>query len=184
MRRRRSIPTAALLLVGALATGLPAAQSGTIDGRWLLVEQRYERGGHNFAEGQGEAPLVLTFDRRQGTLVGQLHWNGHLAGWPAYPGPDGAAPIDEVERWISPDGQRASASYRVLPAAGDDTYLRIEERYELDGPDRLRGLKEIVIMGRLIPAGTGFARYTGEGEPAPEGGEPQPGEEATEEPAA
>jgi DNA-directed RNA polymerase subunit beta' len=50
--------------------------------------------------------------------------------------------------------------------------------------DRLRGLKENVIMGRLIPAGTGFARYTGEGEPAPEGGEPQPGEEMPEEPAA
>ena len=50
--------------------------------------------------------------------------------------------------------------------------------------DRLRGLKENVIMDRLIPAGTGFARYTGEGEPAPEGEEPQPEGALPEEPAA
>jgi hypothetical protein len=49
-----------------------------------------------------------------------------------------------------------------------------------------RSLKENVIMGRLIPAGTGFMHYRTreEGGPAPEGGEPTEGEEFTEEPAA
>ncbi len=52
--------------------------------------------------------------------------------------------------------------------------------------DKLRGLKENVIMGRLIPAGTGFSHYLGGEAPAPEGGEEPPGggEEQPEETAA
>jgi DNA-directed RNA polymerase subunit beta' len=51
--------------------------------------------------------------------------------------------------------------------------------------DKLRGLKENVIMGRLIPAGTGFQHYLKRDGSSPEdGGEPGGGEDLPEEPAA
>jgi DNA-directed RNA polymerase subunit beta' len=50
--------------------------------------------------------------------------------------------------------------------------------------DKLRGLKENVIMGRLIPAGTGFTHYRKRDGSALDGGAPEGGEEQPEEPAA
>ena len=50
--------------------------------------------------------------------------------------------------------------------------------------DKLRGLKENVIMGRLIPAGTGFTHYRKRDGSAPDGGGPEGGEDLPEEPAA
>ncbi len=50
--------------------------------------------------------------------------------------------------------------------------------------DKLRGLKENVIMGRLIPAGTGFTHYRRLDGSAPEGGGPEGAADLTEEPAA
>ena len=51
--------------------------------------------------------------------------------------------------------------------------------------DKLRGLKENVIMGRLIPAGTGFMHYRNRDGSSPEGGGGEPAvEELPEEPAA
>jgi len=50
--------------------------------------------------------------------------------------------------------------------------------------DKLRGLKENVIMGRLIPAGTGFMHYSKLAGPSGDGGEPADVVEQPEEPAA
>ncbi len=50
--------------------------------------------------------------------------------------------------------------------------------------DKLRGLKENVIMGRLIPAGTGFTHYKKREESSPDGEGPGGGEDVPEEPAA
>jgi DNA-directed RNA polymerase subunit beta' len=50
--------------------------------------------------------------------------------------------------------------------------------------DKLRGLKENVIMGRLIPAGSGFMHYWKKADPLLEGGEPADGADHPEEPAA
>jgi DNA-directed RNA polymerase subunit beta' len=111
--------------------------------------------------------------------------------------------FEEENRKVLESGGRPATSHPILlgitraslstesfiSAASFQETTRVLTEAAIAGKvDRLRGLKENVIMGRLIPAGTGFARYTGDDEPAPEGEgggpETQPEEGVPEEPAA
>jgi len=90
---------------------------------------------------------------------------------------------------------RASLSTEsFISAASFQETTRVLTEAAISGKvDRLRGLKENVIMGRLIPAGTGHPYYRVSEPPEPEGEGPEGGEElpegaaagaAAEEPAA
>ncbi len=118
--------------VPAFAQVAPA----TLEGDWRLVEQTYGRGGHNFAEG---ADLRLSFARGATGFAVRLAVDGHTAPWPAYFGPDGPVPLVS-SRWLAdPDERGVTAEYVVAPAPGDDTSLRVTERYRLGDDGLLRG---------------------------------------------
>lgn len=127
------------VLAGLLACALvPAALAGTgLAGRWTLVEQRYEGGGHDFA---GGFRLRLAFDPggARGTVTAEPAdepaWS---APWPAWPGPDGPAPLLRVQVRRPADGV-IEAEYTVPPAPGDDTRLNVVERCAAETADRLR----------------------------------------------
>ncbi|MDQ7007116.1 MAG: hypothetical protein Q9Q40_07775 [Acidobacteriota bacterium] len=124
-----------VLLLGA---GLAVVASGptTLEGRWRLSEQYYGEGRHDF-QGPGDR-LEVVFRTRGAALTGRLLWADDLqAEWPAYPAPGGAARLDRVRSTVAPDLRSATASYRVLPAPGDDTYLLVDEQWTLAGDDRL-----------------------------------------------
>ena len=66
-------------------------------------------------------------------------------------------PTDPTTAW---DVARLVAGERSAPPSSDDALLRGAEFGAVAGKvDYLRGLKENVIMGRLIPAGTGLEHY-------------------------
>ncbi len=123
---------AAFVLVPASAW---ADGPGTLLGGWHLEQQFYEDGHHNFHDGDDQ--LLVEFRAEGGGLSGTLSWAAHHSSWPAYPSPTGPAAIDTVSTRFAPDLRSASASFRVLPAPGDDTYLLVEESWQLDEDDRL-----------------------------------------------
>ena len=124
------LPLAAALF--AFAQSLPA----TLDGEWRLVEQTYGRGGHNFAQG---ADLRLTFRRAATGLAATVALEGRSAPFPAYFGPEGPVPLTAARWTVDSDERGATAEYVVAPAAGDDTSLRVTERYRIDDDGLLRG---------------------------------------------
>jgi DNA-directed RNA polymerase subunit beta' len=77
---------------------------------------------------------------------------------------------------------RASLSTEsFISAASFQETTRVLTEAAISGKvDKLRGLKENVIMGRLIPAGTGFLHYIKGEEPAPAGEEAAAAEAAVE----
>jgi DNA-directed RNA polymerase subunit beta' len=107
--------------------------------------------------------------------------------------------FDEENRKVIESGGRPATSRPILlgitraslstesfiSAASFQETTRVLTEAAIAGKvDKLRGLKENVIMGRLIPAGTGFMHYRTKDEPAPEGSEPEGGLSEPEEPAA
>ncbi len=131
MRTLRVVLTAVSLLA-TLPLGLAAGDS--LIGGWTLIEQYYEEGRHNF-HGPEDA-LGVAFHLDGANLAGVVAFEGRSAPWPAYPIPNGFAGIRDAQIRIEPDLRSAVANYRVLPAAGDDTTLVIEERWRLH-EDRL-----------------------------------------------
>jgi hypothetical protein len=143
MRRRRFrlALLASLLLLASIA---PSPAGDELLGRWLLVEQTYEEGERDLL--QTEAPPVLRFERSTSGVRGTLTWEGRSSAWPAYPIPDGFATIENVEVRRGDDGRSITARYRVRPAEGDDTWLRVVESYDVTADGRLGGVMRIEFV--------------------------------------
>jgi hypothetical protein len=142
--------TVLLVLLGLAAP--PLAAGDTLIGTWELAKQTYGEGGYDFEE--RAAPLHLVFATAAGAPEGRLRWAGEERPWPAYPTPDGFAPVDQVQVAWSPDLRSVRATYRVLPPPGDDTSLRVEERYELDAAGRLAGAMTVTLERDGRPRGS------------------------------
>jgi hypothetical protein len=125
-----------LLASATLAAAGPPIASGndSLLGHWTLVEQRYGEGGHDFAQEDGE--IIVAFSVDQGRLSGRVTWRHGRAAWPAYPTPDGPAPVEGVSRAAAPDLSWAEARYRVPAPEPDGTALLVHERWELTDSDR------------------------------------------------
>ncbi len=125
-----------LCLFGAPASTTAAPGPTTLEGRWRLSEQYYGDGRHDF-QGPGDR-LEVVFRSEGAGLSGLVMWADDLeAAWPAYPAPEGAARVEQVQTTVALDLRSATARYRVLPAPGDDTYLLVEEQWTVTAADRL-----------------------------------------------
>jgi len=133
--RASSIPllTAAITLA-ALAGVTPARgqETPSLAGEWRLVEQYYGTGQRNFVEEAEPYRLSLRLDG--GRIVGTAALAGRSAAWPAYFGPDGPRPLQDVTVTPDADGLGVRASFRVTPPPGDDTWLFVTETLRA-GPD-------------------------------------------------
>ncbi len=139
---RTSRRTALVFVVVLVSFSFALAQSGSVSGTWKLVEQRYERGGFNFVK--ADEPTVLELAPAGEPVQGRLFWHERQeAAWPAYPTPHGPAALHDVRVRRSLDGRGVTASYRVEPATGDDTWLVVTETYRLSEDGRLVGTMEI-----------------------------------------
>jgi hypothetical protein len=133
--RASSIPllTAAIALA-ALAGVAPAPGQKTpsLAGEWRLVEQYYGTGQRNFVEPSEPYRLSLRLDG--GRIAGTATLSERSAAWPAYFGPDGPRPLQDVTVTPDADGLGVRATFRVTPPPGDDTWLFVTETLRA-GPD-------------------------------------------------
>ncbi len=154
--RRVLLPLLLVLLLPLplLLPALPAAAAEPpapgLSGRWRLVEQRYNGGGHNFAEGGPASWLVVAPDGS--ATVETAAWR---AAWPAWAGPDGPAPLSS-SRVLAAGPARLDAEYRVAPAPGDDTELAVRETCTPADGDRL----SCVLAVRFAPPGREAGGFT------------------------
>lgn len=135
-----------LLLAGVAVLPLtfPAAGAeGSLQGHWSLVEQRYGEGKHDFSHRGGEIAVEFRVDR--GRLVGTVHWEQGRAPWPAYPTPEGPAPLELTSRTADPELRWVEARYAVPAPGPDGTRLLVHERWELTAPDRAECTVEIAF---------------------------------------
>lgn len=138
-------------LVGAL---LPLAWAGgdqDFSGTWRMVEQRYNGGGHNFAEGNPE--LRLIFVRTATGWTGRVLFEGRESAWPVWLAPAGPAPLIASRVTADPEGAGITAEYRVAPAAGDDTFLEVKEHCRGTGTGRMTCTVEVTFEREGIPRG-------------------------------
>lgn len=135
MRASPIPPVCAAFALIALIASLPVAGQSpapSLAGSWLLAEQYYGTGQKNFVEDSDSYRLEWRVEG--GTLVGRASLAGRLAPWPAYFGPDGPRPLQDVTLTPDADGLGARATFRVTPAPGDDTWLFVTETLRV-GPD-------------------------------------------------
>ncbi len=134
MRHVRPIPGfLLLLLLSALTTpAVRAQQAPALAGEWRLVEQYYGTGQHNFVEEAEPYRLSLRIDGAR--VAGTAILSGQAASWPAYFGPDGPRPLQDVTIARDDDGLGVRATFRVTPPPGDDTWLFVTETLRA-GPD-------------------------------------------------
>jgi hypothetical protein len=146
---RQMIPV--ILALAALSGASPASDAAgladaTLEGRWSLVEQRYGEGQHDFAREDGAITVVFSLER--GALQGVVSWDRGRGRWPAYPTPDGPAPVTETSRTVSPDLSRVEARYRVPSREPGGTDLLVHERWRLTDADRAEVRVEITFERR------------------------------------
>lgn len=131
---RTGIVLLAALVVWLGATPLSRAQAlvPSLAGNWRLTEQYYGTGGHNFVD--DDEPYRLELRLHGGRIAGTATLSGRSAEWPAYFGPDGPRPLQDVSVVPEVDGLGTVATFRVPPGAGDDTWLFVTETLRA-GPD-------------------------------------------------
>jgi hypothetical protein len=133
----------------ALSCWLPQALAASPEGRWRLVEQRYQKGEANMMA--TDSPLRLEFTVESGRLVGRM-WAGDDPGaavpWPAFGSKPGPASLDVLERSEDLLAGEATVRYEVLPAEGDDLVLEVTESYRVskDG-SALEGTMHVKFKG-------------------------------------
>lgn len=132
---------AILGLVGVLLPLTWAGGDQDLAGTWRMVEQRYNGGGHNFAQGNPE--LRLTFVRTATGWTGRVRFEGRESAWPVWLAPDGPAPLIASRVTADADGAGVAAAYRVAPAPGDDTFLVVEEHCRGTSPGRMTCTLEV-----------------------------------------
>ena len=145
---RTIIPTALLAAVLVLA---PPALAGGLDGTWVLVRQVYGEGRHNFAG--PDRPFRLVFETGAGAPSARAERDGSTAPWPCWFTPGGPVEVQDPVVTRDPDGRGVTASYRVPPAPGDDTWLIVTERYRVTDDDRLAGTVEVRFERHGVPRG-------------------------------
>ncbi len=121
---------------------LPApALAGGLAGTWLLERQVYGDGAHNFAG--PDRPFRLVFSPAGAGTPARAERSGASAPWPCWFTPRGPVPVQDARVVPDPDGRGVTATYRVPPAPGDDTWLVVTERYRLTPGDRLAGTVDV-----------------------------------------
>lgn len=127
------------LLIVAAALGTPAG-SGTVEGRWVLVEQTYGSGANNLAD--AERPLHVEFRRGPAGLGGRL-WAGDdpadAVTWPAFRAERELAPPRILEREEDPAGGAVRVRYRVEVEPESGFEIEVTESYRLSGDGALTG---------------------------------------------
>ena len=126
-----------LALVGGVIAAFAGELAGSLVGGWKLVEQHYNSGGRNFADLAPTYTMVLR-DADGGGLAGAVSHDGWNSDWPVWPTPNGPAPLTDVVVRRLADKNGFEAEYRVAPAPGDDTFLKVHETCTLESADRLR----------------------------------------------
>ena len=157
--RRQRMAGGPLLLAAALlglSTGAAAAApGGTIEGRWLLVEQSYGEGGTDLASGAD--PVRLEFAREGAGHAGRLGRPDQPAAawsWPAWEASGRLLPVRILERSEAPGGTAILVRYTVQPAEGDATLLEIVESYAVDpATGDLAGTVKVTFLTEEGPKG-------------------------------
>jgi len=132
-----------------ILTTLVAAPSGTgtLEGRWVLVEQTYEQGSNNLAD--GERPLHLEL------RPGPQGWGGRIwagddeAGalpWPAFRAGRAPAPPRIVERNEDPAGREIAVRYRVAVEPESGFEIEVTETYRLADDGTLAGTMKVLFL--------------------------------------
>jgi hypothetical protein len=126
-----------LALAGGVIAALAGDPAGSVVGAWKLREQFYNAGGRNFADGAPSFTIAFS-EAAGGRIAGAVSHDGWNSDWPVWPTPNGPAPLTDVVVRRVADGRGVEAEYRVAPAPGDDTFLKVRETCTLESPDRLR----------------------------------------------
>jgi hypothetical protein len=147
---RIAVAATMLLLAGA------AAQAGSLEGHWVLVEQNYGKGGSNLAP--LERPVHIEFLTEGSGLTATI-WAGEgreaAVSWPAVISPDGLLPIDLKQRRIDRGSGTVRAEYEVRPESSEGLVLRIVEEYRLSEKGAaLSGTTEVSFLRDGEPRGS------------------------------
>lgn len=144
---------AAFMMLGpALAAAPPAAPGASLEGRWLLVEQSYGRGGSNLVS--AEDRIVLELSRQGSGHSGRIldpvdparGWS-----WPAWEAGGRLLPARNLQKASSEEEGFVRARYQVKPSEGDEMELEITEEYRMGPRGDLVGTVKVVF---LTPEGT------------------------------
>jgi len=156
MRFGRRIAAASILTLLFATWPAPALCAGSVEGRWVLVEQHYGKGRSNLAP--DEEPVKLEFILEGGRLAGRI-WVGAAEAkavpWPAAPEKGGSVPPRVRSYSSSPQLDRVRVEYSVEPAPGDDLVLEIVEEYGVvDGGRGLEGTVRVAFVRAGEPRGS------------------------------
>ena len=156
MRIGRGVAAASLLALLCTAGSLPASGAGSVEGRWVLVEQHYGKGRSNLApDGQ---PVKLEFVHEGGRLTGRVWVGGAEAEavpWPVAPAKEASAEPRVREFSSSPQLDRVRVEYSVEPSPGDGLVLEIVEEYRLvDDGRALEGSVRVAFVRHGEPRGS------------------------------
>jgi hypothetical protein len=142
--RRIILFVAAALLAASSAPVARAAGAGGLEGRWVLAEQTYEKGGTDLAARNKPVHLevIAGADR-----VDVRTWQGEIRdarAWPAVPetGVAGAT-VEVLEKAVDAAAGRLDARFRILPPDGVGLVLDVRESYEL-------GADGASLVGRVV----------------------------------
>lgn len=145
----RTITTVATILL----VGIGVTSAGTLEGRWLLVEQTYGSGRSNLVK--DEEPLRLEFFREGDRLAARAWFGDGSAGllqWPSLLTGD-SADVRVEEIVIAPRENHVRARYRTEPAPGEETALEIVEEYRVS--DDGKTLTGTVTVSQMRAGETG-----------------------------
>ena len=156
MRFERRVVAASLLTLFLTAGFLPALGAGSLEGRWVLVEQHYGEGRSNLAP--DERPVRLEFVHEGGRLTGKV-WAGATEAearpWPVAPARGASAEPRVRDYSSSPRLDRVRVEYSVEPAPGDGLVLEIVEEYRLvDEGKALEGSVRVAFVRHGEPRGS------------------------------
>jgi len=137
-----------VVLVALLSVSEPIAAAGTIEGRWVLTEQTYERGGRNLAP--LDQPVLFEFFAGPTGTGGRL-WTGtderRAVSWPAIV-VDGRSLSVTVRSMSRTPAGGISVTYTVIPADADDMVLEVRETYEpVEDGQALTGTVDVRFAG-------------------------------------
>jgi len=156
MRFRRRAFAASILALFCAICAPPGLAAGTVEGRWVLVEQHYGEGRSNLAP--DEQPVNLEFTLEGGSLSGKI-WVGDADAkavrWPAL-AVEGKPLEARVGRYTSsPRLDSVRVEYSVDPAPGDDLVLQIVEEYRaVDDGRALEGTVRVAFVRAGEPRGS------------------------------
>ena len=156
MRFARKIAAVSVLALLAAAWPAPALCAGSLEGRWVLVEQHYGEGRSNLAP--DDRPVKLEFSLEGNRLTGRV-WAGdaeaNAVPWPAAPVKGEPVPAQVRDYSSSPRLDRVRVEYSAEPAPGDGLVLEIVEEYRLvDEGKTLEGSVTVAFVRDGEPRGS------------------------------